>query len=335
MFCCADSIHRTQVVADLAGICKEGAAAGDRDRKGGFWAIEAADETGGGERLAEEKKNKGDFERGGAGNRVVMTDEQMEILRRQIAAYATICEQLVEMHKAVTARRDSLAGMRLGAFYDGPLISSSGQTIAARQRWTPTALQLQILETMFHHGKGPPRSKQKIKQITKELSRHGQISESNVCNWFQNRKARLKRKQMAALASNTESEVEADEESPNENEPSHRESLPLGSDNSRYIRQLDDGVHPLASQLNQMQGAHHSNDGLKSSSSLEHLTYENVLSMPSRFFACSIRLTLYHPGRNNLSCWPMNAGIEHHMMGKFDIPNFSPYRFEENYSIIN
>ncbi|KAG6475732.1 hypothetical protein ZIOFF_064961 [Zingiber officinale] len=335
MFCCADSIHRTQVVADLAGICKEGAAAGDRDRRGGFWAIEAADETGGGERLAEEKIREGILKE------AVMTDEQMEILRRQIAAYATICEQLVEMHKAVTARRDSLAGqyfliprvvisrvltpqtilkhcslccgvvilgMRLGAFYDGPLISSSGQTIAARQRWTPTALQLQILETMFHQGKGPPRSKQKIKQITKELSRHGQISESNVCNWFQNRKARLKRKQMAALASNTESEVEADEESPNENEPSHRESLPLGSDNSRYIRQLDDGVHPLASQLNQMQGAHHSNDGLKSSSSLEHLTYENVLSMPR---------------------------IEHHMMSKFDIPSFSPYRFEENYSIIN
>lgn len=40
----------------------------------------------------------------------VMTDEQMEILRRQIAAYATICQQLVEIHKAVTARRDSLAG---------------------------------------------------------------------------------------------------------------------------------------------------------------------------------------------------------------------------------
>ncbi|XP_042439734.1 WUSCHEL-related homeobox 8-like [Zingiber officinale] len=265
--------------------------------------------SGGGERNGGAREGRGGESMGeGVLYLKVMTDEQMEILRRQIAAYATICEQLVEMHKAVTARRDSLAGMRLGAFYDGPLISSSGQTIAARQRWTPTALQLQILETMFHQGKGPPRSKQKIKQITKELSRHGQISESNVCNWFQNRKARLKRKQMAALASNTESEVEADEESPNENEPSHRESLPLGSDNSRYIRQLDDGVHPLASQLNQMQGAHHSNDGLKSSSSLEHLTYENVLSMPR---------------------------IEHHMMSKFDIPSFSPYRFEENYSIIN
>jgi hypothetical protein len=40
----------------------------------------------------------------------VMTDEQMEVLRKQISIYATICEQLVEMHKAVTAQQDSLAG---------------------------------------------------------------------------------------------------------------------------------------------------------------------------------------------------------------------------------
>lgn len=42
----------------------------------------------------------------------VMTDEQMELLRRQISAYATICEQLVEMHKAITAQQD-LAGSSL------------------------------------------------------------------------------------------------------------------------------------------------------------------------------------------------------------------------------
>lgn len=40
----------------------------------------------------------------------VMTDEQMEVLRRQISVYATICEQLVEMHKAVTAHNDSIGG---------------------------------------------------------------------------------------------------------------------------------------------------------------------------------------------------------------------------------
>lgn len=40
----------------------------------------------------------------------VMTDEQLELLRKQISIYATICENLVEMHKAVTAQQDSLAG---------------------------------------------------------------------------------------------------------------------------------------------------------------------------------------------------------------------------------
>lgn len=39
----------------------------------------------------------------------VMTDEQLETLRKQIAVYATICEQLVEMHKNLTAQQD-LAG---------------------------------------------------------------------------------------------------------------------------------------------------------------------------------------------------------------------------------
>jgi len=42
----------------------------------------------------------------------VMTDEQMELLRQQISVYATICEQLVEMHKAVTTQQD-LAGFFL------------------------------------------------------------------------------------------------------------------------------------------------------------------------------------------------------------------------------
>jgi len=39
----------------------------------------------------------------------VMTDEQLETLRKQIAVYATICEQLVEMHKTLSAQQD-LAG---------------------------------------------------------------------------------------------------------------------------------------------------------------------------------------------------------------------------------
>ncbi|XP_022741004.1 WUSCHEL-related homeobox 13 isoform X2 [Durio zibethinus] len=106
-------------------------------------------------------------------------------------------------------------GGRLGNLYCDPLMTSAGHKITARQRWTPTPLQLQILERIFDQGTGTP-SKQKIKEITSELSQHGQISETNVYNWFQNRRARSKRKQLVSSSNNAESEVETEVESPNE-----------------------------------------------------------------------------------------------------------------------
>ncbi|XP_065025230.1 WUSCHEL-related homeobox 8-like [Musa acuminata AAA Group] len=241
----------------------------------------------------------------------VMTDEQMEVLRRQIAVYATICEQLVEMHKAITAHHDSLAGMRLGGLYNDSLMASGGHKITARQRWTPTSMQLQILETMFNQGNGTP-SKQNIKQITTELSQHGQISESNVYNWFQNRRARSKRKKMAALPSNTESEAEADEESPDEKKPRpdefHHENLPVSiSNHPIYDEQMNAEVHLLASEINQAQGRCRLNESLKSSGGLDHMSYESVLSTP--------RLE--------------------HLMDKFDMPtSFSPFHSGERYDVM-
>uniref|UniRef100_A0A1J3GFH1 WUSCHEL-related homeobox 13 n=1 Tax=Noccaea caerulescens TaxID=107243 RepID=A0A1J3GFH1_NOCCA len=154
---------------------------------------------------------------GGGGMYVkVMTDEQLETLRKQIAIYATICERLVEMHKTLTAQQD-LAGGRLGGLYADQLMSSVGHKMTARQRWTPTPVQLQILERIFDQGTGTP-SKQKIKDITEELSQHGQIAEQNVYNWFQNRRARSKRKQHgggggSSSNNNGESEVETETES--------------------------------------------------------------------------------------------------------------------------
>ncbi|WVZ21390.1 hypothetical protein V8G54_008712 [Vigna mungo] len=153
----------------------------------------------------------------------VMTDEQMELLRQQISVYATICEQLVEMHKAITTQQD-LAGLRLGNLYCDPLMACSGHKITARQRWTPTPLQLQILERIFDEGNGTP-SKQKIKEITIELGQHGQISETNVYNWFQNRRARSKRKQLAPAANVAEPETETEVDSPREKKIRAAESV--------------------------------------------------------------------------------------------------------------
>ncbi|XP_039024412.1 WUSCHEL-related homeobox 8-like [Hibiscus syriacus] len=129
----------------------------------------------------------------------VMTDEQVEELRKQIVAYASISEQLAELHKSMSPHHD-FTGIRLGNLYCDPVSASICQKITARQRWTPTAVQLQILENMYEQGTGTP-SKQKIKEIASELAQHGQISETNVYNWFQNRRARSKRKLQAPTGS--------------------------------------------------------------------------------------------------------------------------------------
>lgn len=138
----------------------------------------------------------------------VMTEEQLETLRRQISVYATICQQLVHMHRAVVLQMDPMRGMPLGqAIAFDSLMGMAGQRVTARQRWTPSQVQLQILEKIFDQDKGTP-SKQKIKEITAELSQHGHISETNVYNWFQNRRARTKRKQQIVTSNSGESEMD-------------------------------------------------------------------------------------------------------------------------------
>lgn len=149
----------------------------------------------------------------------VMTDEQMEVLRRQISVYATICQQLVEMHKATMAQQNAMSGSRYGqsSSLDSAL-HSMGQKFTSRQRWTPSQTQLQILEKLFQQGNGTP-SKQRIKEISVELSQYGQISETNVYNWFQNRRARTKRKQQVGGSNNGESEFDTDVDSQEEKKP--------------------------------------------------------------------------------------------------------------------
>jgi len=70
---------------------------GDRAKASAAAAAAAADErAAGGEGLGGYVK--------------VMTDEQMEVLRKQISIYATICEQLVDMHRTLTEHQDTIAG---------------------------------------------------------------------------------------------------------------------------------------------------------------------------------------------------------------------------------
>lgn len=146
----------------------------------------------------------------------VMTDEQMETLRRQISVYATICQQLVEMHKAIMAQQSSASGIWLGPSVPcDSSLHSIGHKLTSRQRWTPSQTQLHILERLFEEESGTP-NKQRIKEITTELSQHGQISETNVYNWFQNRRARTKRKQQLGGPNNGDSEFDTDADLPEE-----------------------------------------------------------------------------------------------------------------------
>ncbi|MCO5574245.1 hypothetical protein L7F22_028027 [Adiantum nelumboides] len=67
------------------------------------------------------------------------------------------------------------------------------ETCTPRPRWCPTQEQIQILESIFNSGTTTP-SRDMIVDIAAQLRKYGTIAEANVFYWFQNRKARAKRK---------------------------------------------------------------------------------------------------------------------------------------------
>ncbi|RDX62440.1 WUSCHEL-related homeobox 8, partial [Mucuna pruriens] len=221
----------------------------------------------------------------------VMTDEQLETLRKQIAVYATICDQLIEMHTTLSTQQD-LAGVRLGNIYCDPLMTSGGHKITSRQRWTPTPVQLQILERIFDQGNGTP-SKDKIKEITAELGQHGQISETNVYNWFQNRRARSKRKLQNMAPSNTESEVDTEVDSkdkktkPEEFQSQHNITTTTTSSGGAeklcfHNPQVFSDLHYLNTDSNKPYSIFPSDASLKSTRNLSHVSVFNEVLSNSR-----------------------------------------------------
>lgn len=162
-------------------------------------------------------------------------------------------------------------------------MTSAGHKITSRQRWTPTPVQLQILERIFDQGNGTP-TKQKIKEITSELSQHGQISETNVYNWFQNRRARSKRKQQN-VAPNNESEVETEAESSKDKKtkPEEFQSQHNADDLCFQNHEVCSDLHYLSPESCKPESMFPSDGSLKNTRSFGQMpVYDGILSSSSK-----------------------------------------------------
>lgn len=151
------------------------------------------------------------------GSAVHMTERQLYAFRQQVAAYAHICQQLlqvtsVQAHQQTAHQKrqvDSRISQRpqvlssVAHKMPGDHGSSGGGRGADKSargaRWTGTPKHYEILEQMFQNGQAPP-VREELTRITAELAKHGTIGESNVYNWFQNRRSREKKIQAQALA---------------------------------------------------------------------------------------------------------------------------------------
>ena len=160
-----------------------------------------------------------------------MTEQQKYALRQQIASYAHICQQLLQLtHEA--AQRDLQLSAR--GEYDTHHASSSYKekqpkkekphkerktpasifsntgvySVPGKVRWQPTTAQFERLEQMFAIDTTTPQ-REHLKQVTEELSMLGPIAECNVYNWFQNKKARLKKREQDAAKERMEAEMKA------------------------------------------------------------------------------------------------------------------------------
>ncbi|GMN38771.1 hypothetical protein TIFTF001_007998 [Ficus carica] len=74
-------------------------------------------------------------------------------------------------------------------------------------RWSPTPEQLMALQELYRRGKRTPTAQQ-IQEITAKLRRFGKIEGKNVFYWFQNHKARDKKKQRLKMGSQCSKKME-------------------------------------------------------------------------------------------------------------------------------
>lgn len=126
----------------------------------------------------------------------LMSKEQLETLRKQISVYATLCSQLVELRRRSKSEERRVQPTREASEAEDIVLFSSpanrNSKDSNKRRWGPSPKQLHALKKIFKEVGGTP-AKQRIREIAADLSKYGPISDSNVYNWFQNRKARAKK----------------------------------------------------------------------------------------------------------------------------------------------
>ena len=89
------------------------------------------------------------------------------------------------------------------------IFSNTGvYSVPGKVRWQPTTAQFERLEQLFAIDTTTPQG-ENLKQVTEELSALGPIQECNVYNWFQNKKARLKKREQDAARERMEEEMKA------------------------------------------------------------------------------------------------------------------------------
>nr|AKG26778.1 Wuschel-like protein [Adiantum capillus-veneris] len=162
----------------------------------------------------------------------------------------------------------------------------------AGTRWSPTAEQLRELLALFHIGGVRTPTTAQISRITARLRAHGRIEGRNVFYWFQNQKARERKRRLQLLQHNIAPSTPA---SPaRHQQPSSVQTQPPKPGDDRH-QDDDGGVH--TSNLEQLQ--------IISRSSHEMNLQDNVLIIPAPLNEWELRSTRPNVVQQHVS-W--NAG---------------------------
>ncbi|KEH30947.1 wuschel homeobox protein [Medicago truncatula] len=115
-------------------------------------------------------------------------------------------------------------------------------TPGPRPRWIPKPEQIHILEAIYNSGTTNPR-RDEIKKIREQLEEFGQVGDSSVFYWFQNRKYRSKTNKVPYNEKpGTQQKAASNSSLPQINTPPPNSSSSSSSNNIIGISNINDGM---------------------------------------------------------------------------------------------